>query len=782
MGFIQNLSFKSKLLLIAIPPLLGIIFYSIIFISSLLSEKSNLEATKNQIQEIEVLSKIVHFMQLERGLSLGFISSNGSKNSDKISNARQNISKALEEIKSISTEIKSSDKLLSILSELSKIRTQVDTLQISIPEVATYYTKAIGSILNITTIIPNIIDDQDSRNIIQAYTHLSTMEEQLGQIRANLNVAFINNSFPENAYFNFAVSLGALNMNKNKFLIIAPEQIVNYFTNNFKGDSIDKTFSMMDIAKVKGINGKFEMDPLVWFSNASTTIDALKNIEEKLYEHAAIGIQNKIDNINNEIFIIFTIIVLLLIVEIIILYVVIRNTLSSLDKFKDGLFSFFSYLNRESSNVQLVKLDSQDEFGEMAKVVNTNIQKTQKGIEEDRKLIDETINVLSEFEQGDLCQRLNANVSNPALMQLKNVLNQMANNLETNIDNILNILEQYAHYNYLNKIPTNNIKEHLLKLATGVNTLGDSITQMLVENKANGLTLDESSNILLLNVNKLNTSSNEAAASLEETAAALEEITSNIRNTTSNIAKMSTLSSSVTKSSTNGEKLANKTTIAMEEINVQVNSINEAISVIDQIAFQTNILSLNAAVEAATAGEAGKGFAVVAQEVRNLASRSAEAAKEIKNIVENAKNKADEGKEIASHMISGYKELNENIRQTTNLISDIEMSSKEQLTGIEQINDAVNQLDQQTQQNAQIASQTHDIAVLTDEIAKLVVSDADTKEFIGKKEVKAKSLNTKNNHSNNYIAPKNDFIKTTTTKVAAKTITPSNNNDEWESF
>ncbi|MFW2608565.1 methyl-accepting chemotaxis protein, partial [Aliarcobacter butzleri] len=91
-----------------------------------------------------------------------------------------------------------------------------------------------------------------------------------------------------------------------------------------------------------------------------------------------------------------------------------------------------------------------------------------------------------------------------------------------------------------------------------------------------------------------------------------------------------------------------------------VNLINEAIGVIDNIAFQTNILSLNAAVEAATAGEAGKGFAVVAGEVRNLASRSAEAAKEIKAIVENATSKANQGKSIATNMIEGYKELNQN--------------------------------------------------------------------------------------------------------------------------
>ena len=464
------------------------------------------------------------------------------------------------------------------------------------------------------------------------------------------------------------------------------------------------------------------------------------HLEAKLDEinKSAIVLKDEANNRLNQILVILAVVSIIIFLAISLL--ISNMIIQSLTHFKEGLLSFFSYLNRKSNDVTLLKDSTKDEFGEMSKVVNENILLTKKGIEEDRKLIEETIAVLSEFESGDLCQRLHLDVSNPALMQLKNVLNKMADNLEHNIDNVLNILEEYSSYNYINKISSKNLKEHLLKLANGVNLLGDSITEMLIDNKTNGLTLDDSSDILLINVDKLNASSNEAASSLEETAAALEQITSNIRHNTENIAKMSNFSNLVTSSAKEGEKLANQTNVSMDEINEQVQAINEAITVIDQIAFQTNILSLNAAVEAATAGEAGKGFAVVAAEVRNLASRSAEAAKEIKGLVENATAKANLGKNIADNMIDGYKNLNENISQTIGLISNIEEASKEQLLGIEQINDAVSQLDQQTQQNAMVASQTHSVAVLTDVIAKLIVSTTDEKEFKGKNEVKAKPL------------------------------------------
>ncbi|MBL3519910.1 chemotaxis protein [Arcobacter lanthieri] len=409
------------------------------------------------------------------------------------------------------------------------------------------------------------------------------------------------------------------------------------------------------------------------------------------------------------------------------------------------LDSIEAYLKNDINNIDIVQFNCSGYNKKIKYKLDSICNLLNKKNDDELLIYGEIMLVCEKIEKGMIGDKIyHLNSQNIKLNYIAKTINSLVNILHDYINQTINILSEYSQYNYLRYLDTNLVHNDFQELFDGINTLREMITKMLIENKSNGLTLDESSNILLENVDKLNISSNEAATRLEETAAAIEQITSNIRNNTYSIAKMSELSNDVTKSANLGEDLANQTTIAMDEINVQVNLVNEAISVIDNIAFQTNILSLNAAVEAATAGEAGKGFAVVAQEVRNLASRSAEAAKDIKNIVERATVKANEGKQIASNMIEGYKELNINISQTMDLISDIQNSSKEQLLGIEQINDAVNSLDSQTQKNANIASQTHDIAILTDNIAKLIVKNANEKEFIGKNSVKAKDFSALN--------------------------------------
>ena len=401
--------------------------------------------------------------------------------------------------------------------------------------------------------------------------------------------------------------------------------------------------------------------------------------------------------------------------------------IDNIENFLDGNINSFPNLNTRKSNKIVEKL-------------NNLTNKLYKRHQEELRIYAEIMLVVEKLANGDIKDKINyTNSSNKKLNYIAKTVNELVDTLVQLLGNdmnqIIEVLDAYTHKDFTKKVENENAK--LVKI---LNEVTELVSTILRENKSNGISLDKSSNILLSNVDKLNISSNETAASLEQTAAAVEQITSNIKNTTENIAKMSDFSHEVTKAVKEGEELANKTTTAMEEINVQVNLITEAISVIDQIAFQTNILSLNAAVEAATAGEAGLGFAVVAQEVRNLAFRSADAAREIKNIVENANSKALYGKNIANDMINGYRGLNKNIQQTIDLISDVEMSSKEQLSGIEQINIAINHLDRQTQENAMIATQTHDVAVLTDDIAKLVISNADEIDFIGKNNVKSKII------------------------------------------
>ena len=409
----------------------------------------------------------------------------------------------------------------------------------------------------------------------------------------------------------------------------------------------------------------------------------------------------------------------------------------SLSSFQEGLGQFFSFLNNESTNITLLDDKNNDEFGNMAKTINANILKTQDSIKKDKALIDDATHVSNDIKNGHLTSRITKESNSKELNELKNVINQMLENLNLNIDNILTVLKSFANYNYTKKVDESSVKGEILELCKNINVVGNTITKMLMDSKSIGLGLQNSADILVDNVKTLTKNANTTAASLEETAAAIEEITATVVRNNESISEMSKYSVNVMDAVKKGQELANKTTTAMDELSTQVISINESIVLIDQIAFQTNILSLNAAVEAATAGEAGKGFAVVAAEVRNLASRSAEVAKEIKTLVENATKKANDGKDIADTMINGYGTLNENIQNTVTLINSVSTASREQQAGIQQINDSVNQLDQQTQQIAIISATTQQIAEQTNTIAIEIVKNSDEKEFEGKNSVKA---------------------------------------------
>ncbi len=491
----------------------------------------------------------------------------------------------------------------------------------------------------------------------------------------------------------------------------------------------------------------------------------------------------------------FSLIISALLILILITFILLinRSITSSLVSFQEGFLNFFKYINKESKHIELLEEKADDELGKMTKLLNKNILKTKNLMEEDEILIEEVKRVVTLVKEGKMLQEVSVSTSNDSLDELKTSINDMletvSSNVADDVNEIQKALEKFHNLDFTYKITSSKGA-----MVDSLNSLADTISEMLRQNKTTGLSLENSSNELLKNVKNLSRSSNEAAASLEETAAAIEDISSVISSTTSDVSQMTSNANKLNISVKEGENFAKQTTLAMDDINKEVESINEAIGVIDQIAFQTNILSLNAAVEAATAGESGKGFAVVAQEVRNLASRSAEAAKEIKDLVEHATQKANTGKDIANKMIEGYSGLNENIENTLSLITKIEIASSTQQNSIHQISNSINLLDKQTQENANVASITQDIALGTQNIALVIVKNANEKEFTGKNSIEAKEIPINENKSD-YIMIENSksVFEIQDKKAANKAIAINNSSsstfaennskdDEWESF
>ena len=401
-----------------------------------------------------------------------------------------------------------------------------------------------------------------------------------------------------------------------------------------------------------------------------------------------------------------------------------------LEAVNDYFMQFIKFISYEKSEFEYIESTGNSKLDSMLKEWNNEIKFFDNRNKDDMKVLGEIVLTADKVEQGIYKNRIKASTNNPMISTLRNTLNKMLDSLDDSTSRILRVVNSYTDDDFTDSIKIiDKYKDDMKLLMESINKLGRSLEKNAKNNFQNGQTLEQNSSVMTSSMNNLASKANDQAASLEETAAALEEITSITRNNAENATKMATLGQIVKKSVFTGEELASKTAGSMDEINQKVNSINEAITVIDQIAFQTNILSLNAAVEAATAGEAGKGFAVVAAEVRNLANRSADAAKEIKNLVQEATMKANDGKTVSADMIDGYKELNKNISETIHIIEDVSRASKEQMTGIEQINDAVNMLDRVTQENASEANNVKSIANNISLLANDLLNDAKSKKF-----------------------------------------------------
>jgi methyl-accepting chemotaxis protein-1 (serine sensor receptor) len=247
--------------------------------------------------------------------------------------------------------------------------------------------------------------------------------------------------------------------------------------------------------------------------------------------------------------------------------------------------------------------------------------------------------------------------------------------------------------------------DELGKLMQALKNMTGKLSQIVTDVRASADSVGSAAKQISAGNNDLSQRTQEQASALEETASSMEEMTSTTKQSADNARQANQLAAGTRDQATSGGAVVTQAVAAMGEINTSSKKIADIIGVIDEIAFQTNLLALNAAVEAARAGEQGRGFAVVASEVRNLAQRSATAAKEIKGLISDSVEKVQSGSKLVDASGETLNEIVGSVKKVSDIVAEIAAASQEQSSGIEQVNKAIMQMDEVTQQNAALVEE-----------------------------------------------------------------------------
>jgi methyl-accepting chemotaxis protein len=435
-----------------------------------------------------------------------------------------------------------------------------------------------------------------------------------------------------------------------------------------------------------------------------------------------------------------------------------------------------------------IENDYRGSFDRLKQDANATIDKLKQVIQHDiQQLVDAAAN-------GDLSQRIDLSDKQGFFEDMSAGINQLLDSIESIFNEASSSMRAIADGDLTHPL-TSRYSGQFEDLKDNINSTIRKLDQTIIGLRDSSSIISSTASEISDGNNSLSARTEHQASALEQTAASMEQLTSTVKNNADNTHQADQLADNARQTALKGGEVMQQASVAMEEINQSSQKIAEIIGVIDEIAFQTNLLALNASVEAARAGEQGRGFAVVATEVRNLAGRSATAAREIKELINDSVSKVEVGVQLVEQSTRNQQEIVESINRVGSIIGEISTASHEQSDGIEQINVAITSMDDTTQQNAALAEQTSAAAI---SLSEQTVEMSDMLEFFRVSAVSATSPSARSPAKPNFSAssgsgypaktgaqvskPTSPVARPPASAQPALAAEPSFDDDEWEEF
>jgi methyl-accepting chemotaxis protein len=856
-SLLSNVQLRWRLLMLLFFPIVGLLYFSANSVWEKTQTLKELEAMQVTTELAVKSSAVIHEAQKERGMSAGFLSSNGAKFAEELPQQRKETDKRIGELRSLIAGLDQSRLQSGFLDTLKLAKTELESLETSRASITNlrfapkdsfdFYTRLIGSWLNVISYTAKISSNQELARATNAYLMFLNEKEMAGRERATVNGAFAANKFTGDTYQRFIGLLANQKTYSDLFQGYASKAELDAYQGKMNKGAVAEVERMRLIAIEKSATGEFDVDPTYWFKTITQKIDGMKQVEN--------GLADGLNELANQLasnaqrqwwtFMILTAFALsaTLFFAIWIIRVLLRelggepnyarqvaraiaggelnykfavregdstSLVAAMKSMQETLIYMVREAHRVSDEALRVRsaLDDAtanvtiaDTTGKIVyinrtaermfkenekairevmphfaadKVLGSNFDSYHKNPAHQQALIkqlaglhkstiriasrtfkltampvnnekglrigtavewqDATLELKVEAEvrsiveaakNGDFKQRIDLSDKEGFMRELSHNVNGLVETSDRGLQEVVRMLAALSRGDLTDRI-TNDYSGTFGQLKDDANATAENLSQIISEIKNAADTINTAAREIAAGNNDLSQRTEEQASSLEQTASSMEELTSTVRQNAENAKQANQLAIGASDIASKGGAVVSQVVSTMDSINASSHKIVDIISVIDGIAFQTNILALNAAVEAARAGEQGRGFAVVAGEVRNLAQRSAAAAKEIKTLIGDSVEKVEGGSKLVAKAGQTMDEIVTSIRRVTDIMSEITSASAEQSQGIEQVNTAITQMDEVTQQNAALVEEAAAAAESLEEQAQNLSASVET--------------------------------------------------------